>query len=152
MFVVTQCDTGAEVGDAEGVSLSAATRMPIPTHSLSHRVTEKGIPTYMKSIVWKPIEGMEASGPWCDGTAVIDGKEYRCDVVTISKFHKSELDSVGHALFPCFTLGPWYCRGRGDYYSLLIVVADGWEAQFIPGYLDLLRSHIYRDTETRRLV
>jgi len=106
----------------------------------------------MKTIVWKPLEGMEASGPWCDGTAVIDGKEYRCDVVTISKFHKSELDSVGHALFPCFTRGAWYCRGRGSDDSIVIVVDDEWEAQFIPGYLDLLRSYIYGSDGNLHLV
>lgn len=99
-------------------------------------------------ITWMPVHGMEAEGPWCDGTAVIDGVSHVCDVVTKSHFESERNDpdcprfGYGHALFLCAPDGPSYRRGRGDDDDLLLVVPDNWYACDLPGYIRTLTGLI----------
>ena len=97
-----------------------------------------------KSIIWKPVEGMEASGSWCDGTAVIDGKSYICDVDTVSNWDRDGRPpfGYGHALFVCAPNGPQYRRGDVDGDDLLLIVDDDWDPSYLPGYIDILIRYI----------
>jgi len=98
----------------------------------------------MKKIIWKPNDGMEASGPWCEGTAVIDGKSYICDVDTVSNWDRPDRVpfGYGHALFVCAPSGPQYRRGRVGWDDLLLIVDDDWTPDLLPGYIDILIRHI----------